>query len=517
MLPQQRGSILDRDGALLAMSVEAFAVVANPRFVPDKAGAARALAPVLGSEAARLKGRLSTKRGFVYLARQVDLAQADRIRALDIPGVGVYPESKRLYPGGPLAAHVLGFVGLDHEGLAGMESRYDRLLAGSPGEILMERDPDGRFIPVGKSRETPPVAGDDLVITIDREIQYAAEAYLAKAVGAFGAKGGAVVVMRSDSGEILGLANLPTFDPNRFGSASKEARRNRALIDVYEPGSANKVITAAAALESGTVGLTDVFSVPDSLPFAGKTFRDAHPHPRLDLTLSGIIQRSSNVGTIKIATSMGKERLHDYLRRFGYGKPTGVEFPGEAAGILPPPQRWWKNSLPTIAIGQGVAVTLMQIVSVYSTVANGGVRVQPRLVAATIDARGRRHEPPPPPSRRVIEEATAKELTGILLSVVEGEDGTGSQAAVAGYRVAGKTGTAEKVKTGERGYEGYVASFIGFGPMVAVGAGRRADGPRLVVGVMLDDPRPIWGGVTAAPVFREVMKFALSHLGIGPG
>lgn len=508
VLGPQRGSIYDRDGAVLAMSMDMQTVFANPRFVPDAKAAAAALAPVLASDEASLEAKLSRKSGFVYLARKVDPEAARSAGALGIPGVDTVAEPKRFYPAGRLASHIVGFVGLDNEGLAGVEARYDRMLAGHPGEMLLERDPEGRPIPVGKSYLRPPTAGDDLYLTIDREIQYAAEVALTKAVELWGAKGGSAIVMRPRTGEILALANLPTFDPNDVRSSKPEDRKNRAVVDVYEPGSANKVITAAAAIESGVVRPTDVIRVPDSLKVGNKVFSDAHPHPALDLRFAEVIEQSSNIGTIKVALALGRDRLYEYLAKFGYGTRTGLEFPGEAAGILPKPDAWWKTSIGTIPIGQGVAVTPMQILSVYATIANDGVAVQPKLVAARVDTRGRRQATPPSAARRVIRSDTAKQVTAILLRVTEGEHGTGKAAAVPGYRVAGKTGTAQKPAADGRGYSGYIGSFIGFAP---------AGSPELAVAVILDEPTPIWGGVTAAPAFREIMQFSLRHLGIGPG
>ncbi len=507
-LPAQRGAIFDREGRTLAMSTLAQTIYANPRFVTDPATAAAQLAPVLGQPPGELAQKLGSKRGFVYLARKVDDQTASQVEDLGIPGIDAMSEPKRLYPAGQLAAHVLGFVGTDNAGLAGLETYYDRHLAGRPGEMLIERDPQGRSIPSGKSRLIPPSPGDDLVLTIDSDIQYAAEAALAKAVETFKAKGGSVLVMRPDTGEILALANLPTFDPSNFGAASSQDRRNRALIEIYEPGSANKVITAAAALESGVIGTSEVLSVPDSLRMASKTFHDSHPHPVLRLTFPEVIEQSSNIGTIKVAMRLGKERLHEYLQRFGYGAATGIAFPGESPGLLTTPDKWWSTQLGTAAIGQSVAVTPLQIMSVYATVANGGVWVQPSLASGMIGSGGKVHSAPAPSTRRVIQEETAKTVAGMLVRVVEGEHGTGDRAAIPGYQVAGKTGTAQKPILGGRGYSGYIGSFIGFAP---------AGDPKLVVGVILDEPRPIWGGVTAAPAFKEVMQFSLRHLGIGPG
>lgn len=508
VLAPQRGSILDRDGAELALSVDMATVVANPHFVPDPAAAAAALAPVLGAEPRSLTAKLSRKAGFVYLARKIDGAKAEQVRQLRIPGVEVFGEAKRVYPAGRLGSHVVGFAGMDNEGLEGLERYYDTPLRGLPGELLMERDPSGRSIPMGKYHFKPPVPGDDLILTIDREIQYAAETALAGALQTYQAKGGTIIVLMPTTGEILALANLPDYDPNRPGDSPAAARKNRAVVDVYEPGSANKVITASAAIETGVIKPDDVLRVPDKFKLSTKIFKDSHPHPTVDLTFAQIIEQSSNVGTIKVAQPLGPDRLYDYLRRFGYGRPTGLDFPGESGGILPRPERWWKTSMGTIPIGQGVAVTPLQIASVYAAVANGGVAVQPRLAAAAIDAQGSRRPAPASSSRRVINEDTAAQVTRILLGVTEGQNGTGKAAAIPGYQVAGKTGTASKMRADGAGYEGYIGSFVGFAP---------AGEPKLVVAVVLDEPSPIWGGVTAAPTFKQVMQFCLRRLGIGPG
>lgn len=508
VLSPQRGSIVDRDGAELAISMNMKSIFANPHFVADAKASAAALSPLLQIETGVLEEKLTRKSGFVYLARKVDPEEAAQIKALGLPGVDMVDEPKRFYPSGQLGSHLVGFVGAENEGLGGLEDMHDKLLKGEPGELVMERDPQGRPIPRGKSFIKPPVSGDDLVLTIDKQIQYAAEAALAKGITSYSAKGGTVIVMRPATGEILAMANLPTFDPNAPSATPADSRKNRALIDVYEPGSANKVITAAAALELGVVKPGDVMRVPDNFKLGPKVFHDAHAHPVLNLSFSQVIQQSSNVGTIKVAQGIGKERLHEYLVKFGYGKPTGLNFPGESSGILPKPATWWQTSMGTIPIGQGVAVTPMQIMSVFSTIANDGVAVQPKILSATIDPKGTRRSTPASSRRRVVNATTARQVVEMLVGVTEGKDGTGKMAAVPGYQVGGKTGTAQKPRTDGRGYEGYIGSFIGFAP---------AGDPQLVVGVILDEPSPIWGGVTAAPVFKEVMQFSLRHLGIGPG
>lgn len=506
-LPPQRGSIFDNTGAELALSKDVQTVFANPRFVANPNAAAAALAPLLHMDSALLKSKLQRDSGFVYLARKIAPEVAEQIRGLRIPGVSLIAESKRFYAAGSLASHVLGFVGLDNNGLGGIETHYEDGLRGRPGEMLIERDPAGRAIPAGTWQMHPPTRGNDVVLTLDREIQFAAETALARTVEQFDAEAGSIVMMRPSTGEVLAMANFPSFDPNDFGSSAVDARRNRAITDVYEPGSTSKVVVASAALENGVVGANDILNVDDHIKIGSKTFTDFRPHPPLDLTFADIIAQSSNVGTLKVAQLVGKERLHEYLQKFGYGRPTGIDFPGEASGSLPDPVGWWATSMGTIPIGQGVSVTPLQMTAVFATIANSGVSVTPRLVAATVDSQGR-HDAAPLKRRRVISSETARVLTQMLVGVTEKKIGTGKLARVAGYQVAGKTGSADRVDPKARGYQGYVTSFVGFAP---------AGDPQLVAAVVIDNPSVHYGSVTAAPAFSEVMQFALRHLGIGPG
>jgi cell division protein FtsI (penicillin-binding protein 3) len=503
-LPAQRGSILAADGSELAISLETQTVYASPREVPDPVAAAQALAPVLGIDTNKLQDKLTGDSSFVYLARRLDQEVAEQIEDLELTGVGLIPEPKRFYPSGPLAAQVLGFVGDDNKGLAGMESDFDALLTGRPGKAVTERDPAGRIIPVGRSSVTEAVEGNDLVLTIDKQIQYEAEQALARAVKTWNAQGGTVIVMEPETGNILAMANNPTFDPNELDSSTAASRRNRAVIDVLEPGSVSKMVTAAAALETGVTTPTEILSVDDQLRIGPKVFTDSHPHPVQNMTFTKVIQASSNVGTIKVAERLGKQSLYDYLGRFGYGRKTGLGFPGESAGILPKPDKWWQTSLGTIAIGQGVAVTPIQMARAYATLANGGIEVEPNLVLATVDHSGKRHYTRTPEGNRVIQAGTAETLTEMLVGVTEDAHGTGKAAAIPGYRVAGKTGTAQKPRIGAAGYSGYMSSFVGFAP---------ADDPQLVVAVILDDPVPFLAGETAAVTFKEVMQFSLRRLG----
>lgn len=504
-LPAQRGSILAADGTELAISMEMTSIFASPRFVSNPRFAATALAPILGLEPERLQAKLSSDSGFVYLARRVAPEVAGKVRELKIPGIDFMSESKRFYPSGPLASQVLGFVGDENKGLAGLELRYNDLLQGDPGKQVMERDPAGRPIPSGKSSLKEAVEGRDLVLTIDRQIQFEAEAALKRAMSTWSAAGGTVLVINPRNGNVLAMANAPEFDPNRLNAGDGKFRKNRAVTDIYEPGSVSKLVTAAAALETGVTNPNESMQVADRLQIGAKTFKDSDPHPVLNLTFAEVIQRSSNVGTITVGQRVGKARLHDYLVKFGYGRLTGLSFPGESAGILPKPEKWWATSLGTISIGQGVAVTPLQMAQAYATVANGGVEVRPRLIQATVDSAGKRHPVAPAAPRRVIKEQTAAQLNEILVGVTQ--KGTGKAAAIPGYLVAGKTGTAQKPRSGSAGYAGYMSSFIGYAP---------ADDPSLVVAVVLDNPTPFFAGATAAVTFKEVMQFSLRRLGSAP-
>jgi cell division protein FtsI (penicillin-binding protein 3) len=505
-LAAARGSILDRDGRPLAMNVDARAIYADPKLVDDPAGTATTLAPLLHLDAKDLRARLERKTRFVYLARGIDPDVARAIVARKIAGIGSLPETKRVYPNDSLGASVIGFVGRDGAGLGGIEYALDRDLRGKAGQELVEEDTAGRQIPAGEHRVDPPVAGVSQVLTIDRDIQWQAERTLVDQVAKTHAKSGQIIVMDVRTGEILALAVAPSFDPNQPAASPANLRGNPVLSTVYEPGSVNKVITASAALETGLLTPDTPVVVPPSIRVADHTFTDAHAHGTETLTFTGVLAESSNIGTIGIAQRLGKDRLYEYLRRFGLGERTGIRFPGESPGLLPQPQDWWGTAMGTIPIGQGVAATSLQVASAYAAVANGGVRVQPSLVKGSLDANGTLHPAPAPKRTRAVSAKTAKQVTTMLEAVVA-KGGTAPMAAIDGYRVAGKTGTARKVRTDGRGYAGYVASFVGFAP---------ADAPRLVVEVVLDDPVPIYGGLVSAPVFRTVMGFALAALRIPP-
>ncbi|MFA5786414.1 MAG: penicillin-binding protein 2 [Actinomycetota bacterium] len=505
-LPARRGRIFDRDGKQLVVSVGAKTVYADPGMVEQPRATAEALAGVLHLPAAQIESKLRANTRFVYLARRVDRATADAVQALGRQGIGTIDEPKRVYSDGELGSQLLGFVGADGKGMAGVEQQYDAELRGTPGLMVAERDPAGRAIPQGMRSYRAPEPGQDVMLTIDRYLQFVTERELAQGVKDSNAKGGMAFVLDPRNGEILALANNPSFDPNNYAAASSRTWRNRAVTDVFEPGSANKVITAAAALEEGVTNPDEVFVVPDRMSMCNQVFHDAHEHATQRLTFSEIISESSNVGTIQVAGRLGKERMDSYLRRFGYGKRTGVGLPGESAGLIPLPKNYWCTSMGSVPIGQGIAVTALQIGQVYATLANGGVRIAPHLLKAVVDERGNVHAAAEPAAERVISAATAARLSVILQKAVD--DGTGTSASVPGLSVAGKTGTARKPLEGQRGYsDAYVASFVGFLPVEA---------PRLVVGVILDEPVPIFGGVVSAPVFSRIASIAAARLGIAP-
>ena len=507
VLPAARGDILARDGERLALSTPASDVYADPTKVTDPWGEASALSPLLGIGAPELAEAMSTETTFVYLARQVEPEVSDRVMDLRLPGIGFLDSTKRAYPAGPLAAHVLGFVGTDGEGLSGLELEYQDLLAGTPGERTNELGVSGQPIVGGVSVERTPVAGSSIVTTIDRQLQFQAQVALADAVEAEGARGGCVIVMDPATGEILVMANDPWFDPNTFAESPTATYRNRAVTDAFEPGSTNKVITAAAAIQEESLSLYQQLSVAWTMEVGDYVIHDSHPHGVMQMTLADIIAESSNIGSVHVANRVGASAMSRYLARFGLGEPTGVEFPGESNGIVPPLSAWTDTSLATMAYGQGIAATPLQMVSVFATIANGGRRVQPSVVRGTVGPDGRFVDYERPKVRRVVSSATAEMVTRMLAYAVE--HGTGQNAQVPGYQVAGKTGTVRVPSGDGSGYLSgqYIASFIGFLP---------ARNAEVVIAVILDRPDAGYGGLVAAPLFRSVARAAITRLGITP-
>ena len=506
--PARRGAIFDRNGESLAISLGTQMIFVDPAHVTDPVGGAAELAKLLEEDQALLEAKMrGTAPGdrFEYIARQVQPDLARRIESLGIEGIYFEKEPKRYYPGARLASHLLGFVNVEGTAFGGVEGAYDGILAGEPGEMTLEQDPAGVPLPQAEYSQTRAEPGRSLFLTLDKEIQYFTEEALMKATKLYKAKAASAIVMRVGTGEILALANVPTFDANEPGEASPEAQRNRAVTDLYEPGSAFKIVTASAALEEGVVTPQTTFVVPDQMQVADRIIHDSHPHPTEKMTVSEIIEQSSNVGTVQIGQKLGAARLQRFIKAFGFGSGTGADLPGEAPGIVLPLKEWSGSSIGTIPIGQGVAVTPLQMAAAYQAIANDGIWVEPKLLYSTMDETGKIETAATPASRSVISRETASSMRKILAKVVT--KGTGSEAAVPGYAVAGKTGTAQKVAAGGGYAESYVGSFGGFAP---------ASRPEIVVFVMLDEPNPIWGGYTAAPTFRTIAEFALRSLGIAP-
>ncbi len=506
VLSPQRGSILDRNGNVLAMSVPQTTIVADPYQITNPRLDAQELAPVLGESEPLIQSELSEDSGFVYLARQVDGSVAARARALKLVGISFRQEPKRFDPDGQLAAPVIGSLGLDGNALGGLEYQYSSLLAGRSGKEVLERDPDGADIPDGVRSFNPSVPGKSLMLTLDQQLQYATETALSQQITRTDALGGTAVVMDSRTGDILAMANMTA---GSRGAPPVESRTNNALTEVYEPGSVIKGAIFGGALQRGLVTPTTRFTVPDQVTVGGATFHDAESHPTESLAVSDILAQSSNIGTYEIASMLGKTGIYDSLRDFGFGQPTGLGFPGESQGILLPPNQWSATSLPDEAIGQEEAVTPMQVLDAYNAIANGGVMVQPRLVEAVEGPDGARTPVRPKPTRRVISSATAAEMTSMLEQVVQNPEGTGNAAAIGGYTVAGKTGTAQKPIPNGDGYipGAYMASFVGFVP---------AQHPVLSAIVVLDQPDSIYGGAAAAPVFAQIAQYGLRELEVPP-
>jgi cell division protein FtsI (penicillin-binding protein 3) len=508
-LAATRGEILDRSRDSLAMSLDARDVYADGRFVRDPLATADKIAPLLHVKPRTLMPALSSPSSFSYLARGVPMGVAAKIAALHLPGIQFLSSSRRFYPAGPLAPQVLGFVGTDGTGLSGLEAQYESVLAGRSGKLTQEIDRNGQPIAGSVTVDVPPVPGQSVVTTIDRDLQYQVQSALQRAVEANHAKGGTVIVLDPRTGEILAMATYPWFDPNDYQASPQETWRNRSVTDVFEPGSVIKVITAAAAVEEHAVGLDQKFVVPPSLRVDSTyTIHDSHFHPVERMTIGDIIAQSSNIGTVKIAALVGSDAFAGYLARFGFGQSTGLGFPGEASGILPPLFDWTAASMATIPYGQGIAVTPLQMASVYATIANGGTWIQPRLVKGTIDPSGTYHASAPQATREVVSPQTARTVASMLAMAVQA--GTGTEAQIPGYQVAGKTGTARIPLPNRAGYytNRDVASFIGMLP---------ASSPRVVVAAIIDRPTTVYGGVAAAPLFQEVARYAIQRMGIEPG
>lgn len=506
--PAKRGEIYDRRGRLLAYSVDADTIYAVPTEIREPARVAAALCAALEAcsekERSQLAERLSRPRAFVYVRRRVTPLEAQRVAALGLDGVGFMKESKRYYPNRELAANLLGYVGLDNVGLHGVEAAYDSIVRGRPGTLLIQTDARSHAF---SRLERTPTMGSAIELTIDEHLQYVAERELAAGVAAHRADGGSIVVMDPHTGEILAMANHPTFNPNAFNAASPDARRNRAVQDLYEPGSTFKIVTAAAAFEEKLMSPGDLIDTTGgSIRFPGrKPIFDTHDFGLL--TFTDVFVRSSNVGAIKVGLKLGPERLGLYIGRFGFGRPTSTEFPGESPGIVWNPAKLNDSALASVSMGYQVAVTPLQMAAAVSSIANGGTLYEPRILAA-IARDGVRLPSRPRPVRRTVRPDTAAAVTTIMEEVVA--RGTGTRAQLGGFTVAGKTGTAAKLVGGRYSTTAYNASFVGFVP---------SRNPVITILVVIDTPRTAvghTGGVVAAPVFRRVAEAALRYLGVPP-
>jgi cell division protein FtsI (penicillin-binding protein 3) len=507
-LEPPRGTIYDARGRVLAVSVEVDSAFADPQQVKDPKGTARRLAAVLHLDrraAAELQQRLSRERDFVFVARKLDPPQADAVRALALPGIHFLRESKRYYPMRELGAQVLGFVGTDHRGLAGLEAHYDRVIAGRAGQRTVLRDAHRNTLLSPRLAYVEARPGADLHLTLDATIQYIVEKELAAAVDKFHAQGGTAVVLDPQSGAIFGMATLPGFDPNRFGEASSHRWRVGAVTDTYEPGSTFKMVTAAAVLAHGLLSPDDVLDCEmGGITLAGVLIRDHQAYGRL--TVRQVLAKSSNVGIIKLALLLGEQRLYDQVRALGFGERTAVDLPGESSGIVRPLRAWSALSKAYVSFGQEVSVTPLQLARAMAAVANGGRLLRPHVVAAVDGEGGVEWLDEPFGQGQALTPTVAAQLEELLAAVVT--EGTGRQAAIDGYPVAGKTGTAQKVVGGRYSHRYFVSSFVGYAPM-----GR----PRLVGLVSLDEPWPVYyGGQVAAPAFAAIARQVLLYWGVPP-
>jgi cell division protein FtsI (penicillin-binding protein 3) len=505
-----RGTIVDRHGKVLAMNMEVPSVFGIPTTLESSAKAARQLSSILSVKVAELEKKLQQDRSFVWLARKVDPEQGRRLDRLSLDGIGVVMEGRRFYPKGPLLSHVLGFAGMDGDGLEGVEHRYETYLRGEKRMMVLQRDALGRTVFPKNLAERNPVPGHQLTLTIDEVVQYIAERELEDAVTRSRAKSGTIIVLDPETGAVLAMAVSPRFDPNTVSNLSPDRWRNRALTDAYEPGSTMKAMIAAAAIEEAAMKPTTlVFGEHGRMTVANTVI---HDHEKLGwVSFAQAIQKSSNIGAAKAGMVLGEQRLYRYLQAFGFGQRTEIDLPGEGVGLVKSPSAWGRRSVASISMGQEIGVTPIQMVTAVAALANGGVLMRPYVVSEIRDAEGHLlKRVPPQVRRRVVSPETARSVTKILEGVVT--HGTGAKAAIPGFRVAGKTGTAQQIDPNTRRYSSsrFVTSFVGYVP---------ADHPRLAMIVIIDAPhdKNASGGSVAAPVFSSVGEQVLSYLGVSSG
>ncbi|MHB0977039.1 MAG: peptidoglycan D,D-transpeptidase FtsI family protein, partial [Candidatus Aquicultorales bacterium] len=507
-LPAKRGLILDRNGEVLADSLEVQTVYATPYLVNKKAKAAEKIASVLGMPKEKVNRLLATDSGFVYIARKIDPRLAGRLRTelakAKIDGIGYIKETKRVYPMNAVGAQIIGFSDIDGNGQAGIELYYDSIIKGKPGKFVAELDQLGHELPGGFSNLKSPVDGMNLRLTIDKDIQYKTQLELEKAVKEYKAVAGTAVVMNPTTGEIYAMATAPTFNPNDDSVANADLTRNRAITDTYEPGSTMKVFTVSGALEEKIVDPETSFFLPPTIEVGGRTIGEAHGREGREFTVSEVIQESSNVGAVTLGLKMGEKKICEYVEKFGLNELTGVDLPGETAGYMPPLEEWSAPTIGNIPFGQGLAVTPLGMTRALSAIANDGKLPYPHLLVEVADGSGKTvKEYKQREGRQVISAETVGEMRDMLEKVIT--DGTGGSAAVEGYRVAGKTGTAQK-PTPEAGYASglYVGSFMGYLP---------SRNPQVAIIVALDEPKNgYYGGVVAGPAFKSIAEYSVRHL-----
>lgn len=515
----ERGTIYDRTGNILALNVDVPSIYAVPTAIRNPAAAARLLSPILKIDSRLLLKKLSDDKGFVWLQRKIGPEKAQEIEKQHIEGIGFVMESQRFYPKRALFGHLLGFAGLDNRGLEGVELKYDTSLRGEKGWLVVERDAHGKSIFPKGFDYIAPSRGKDLHLTVDEVIQYISERELDRVIEKSHAKGGTVIVMDPWSGEILSMAVRPRFNPNRVGEHHPSEWRNRAITDVYEPGSTLKIVTASAALEEKVVTPDEMIDCEEGAFFIAGTV--IHDHTPVGVVpFRQVVAKSSNIGTAKVAQRLGEERLISYMRAFGFGERLGIDLRGESPGLVRDPKQWSKRSLVSMAMGQEIGVTALQMATAASVVANGGYLMTPHLIKGVdegtketdlrpVDHKSNQRAAAPQTRRRVISERTAKEMVRILEEVVS-KSGTAEQAAIPGYSVAGKTGTAQKIDpaTGRYAPDRFVSSFVGFAP---------AEEPAVTILVIVDEPEGKgWGGTVAAPVFASIGKEVLHYLKVPP-
>ena len=508
-----RGSIFDRNLKPLALTEPSYQIYAIPNDIENKWVLAKKIAPILNKDRKDISDKLyASKAPFLWLKRHASESTMKTLKALNLKGLGFIKTEKRVYPNNQLASHMMGFVGIDNQGLSGIEYRYDKQLKGSSGKIILDGDPRGTQLVSGKKIKIPPNDGQSIITTIDSSIQFIAEKFLEKAVKKHKAEAGQAIIMDPKTGDILAMAIVPTFNPNTWQSSKTSDRRIRPITDVFEPGSIFKIITLASVLEEDIVSSKTTIHVPETYKLFNKVIKEAHARKENESsnkTVSEIIEQSLNVGTTLLAIKLGKERFYKYIKEFGFGEKTYIQLPGESKGLLSPPQKWSGLDIATHSFGQGIATTGLQLTAAMSIIANNGIYIKPRIIKyfqskdqSTLKGI------PIQKKERIISEQTAYEVKKTLFNVVE--RGTAKNIKIKGYTLAGKTGTAQKAKTNGLGYEkgNYIASFLGFFPV---------EDPKIVMLVSIDSPQKgYYGSTVAGPVFKECAKFIIDYYNIPP-